>query len=99
MNEEYDESLVEFLPKIGEPKNIKTVKQGRNVSLTSGYIDEAPLNSGNQKKFNLRLTCLRIIQHEKSSKKQKEWAKKIMEKGSANSVELKFVMNFARNNK
>ena len=93
---EYDEDMVEKIKSIGGAKTIKTVRQGRSVSLTDGYIDEEPLNKGRNRRFNLRLTCSTIMKHPKSSEKQKEWAKDIFDKGTCSIRELSFIQNFMK---
>lgn len=87
---------IEYLPTIGEAKSIKTIKQGRKVSITNGFIDESPLNVGTRNKFNLRLTCNTIMKHPKTSKKQKELAKAIFEKGYCNKSELNIIMSIMK---
>ena len=93
---EYDEAMVEKTGSIGGAKTIKTVKQGRNVSLTNGYIDEEPLAKGRNIRFNLRLTCSTIMNHPKASEKQKEWAKDIFDRETCSIRELSFIQNFMK---
>lgn len=96
MNSEYDESIVQKFEAIGEAHNIKTRAQGRKISLTKGYINESPLNKGKPAKFNLLLTCNTIINHNKSSQKQKEFAKKIFNQGYCNIIELNIIMSIRK---
>jgi hypothetical protein len=91
MNSEYDESIVQKFEAVGTAKNIKTIAQGRNVSLTNGYIDEEPLNIGMTNRFNLRVTCNTIINHPKTSEKQKQFAKKIFDINKCNMAELNII--------
>jgi hypothetical protein len=96
MNTEYDESLVQKFEDVGTAKNIKTMKQGRNVSLTNDYINEQPLSKGMTNRFNLRVTCNTIINHPKTSNKQKELAKKIFDRNNCNLVELNIIKNIMK---
>ena len=108
----YDESLIEYLPIIGDALSFKTQKQGRRGSLHSLTKNSRPLikcqetgsykpqsigKGDNRSQDKLRLTCINIVKHSKASEKQVFIANTKLAKSFIFPDEAKIIYAIARN--
>lgn len=96
---EYDESLVQVLPKIGQPMEYKTWKNGRRKNKTETEADGATDYARTRKVAHgdmlnadkAYLTALNIKKHPKATVKQKYVADRLIEQYEEKRLELSWV--------
>jgi len=75
---------IQHLPTIGQAESVKTKKQGRKVDMKHYHKEVLYTDKGFKRRIPLaninliKVLCLRIIRFEKSSTKQREFARMVL---------------------